>query len=124
MEADDLVDAFWTHYRLTRGQRDDCLAAKEWFWAWEEVTRLAGERDPGVDLLLAVADAAPDAALADLGSGPIDELVISGGSEIVDAMDAAARMHARFRLALRSAWFDSEIPEASAARLRRFGPPP
>lgn len=76
-----------------------------------------------VELLIALADCAPDqAAMAYLGAGPIENLLVYHEPSI-DVIDQAAQRSENFRNALRSAWFDDHIAPADAQRLRRFGPP-
>jgi hypothetical protein len=78
-----------------------------------------------VDALVELAEAASgdEAALAYLGAGPLEELLLLDVERHVDAVDDAARTSAAFRTALRCAWFDAEIDPALAERLRRFEPP-
>jgi len=76
-----------------------------------------------IQMLIALADRAPgEKALAYLGAGPIENLLVYHEPNI-DLIDEAARQHQSFRTALRCAWFDARIPADDAQRLRRFGPP-
>ncbi len=122
MDLDSIVDAYWEHYR-----RSD----EELFWAWEAVEASMtsdgnAEDQYGVDriqMLMALADRAPgEKALAYLGAGPVENLLVYHEPNI-DRVDEAARRHRSFRTALRCACFDAHIPAADAKHLRRFGPP-
>jgi hypothetical protein len=100
------------------------LAADEWHWASEDVDRRVAEDTDVIALLVGLADGAPDdPALAYLGAGPVESLVVGRGAAVVDEVEAAARRSERFQIALRCAWFDETLPPDAAERLRRFGPP-
>lgn len=123
----ELVPAFWRNYQLTFGDNPaERLQAAEWLWAYEEVDDAAAEASPGVvELLVSLADAAPDDdAVAYLGAGPVEDLIRLHGQELVEEIDEAARRNERFRLALRSVWYDTATDPSLVTRLRRFGPPP
>jgi hypothetical protein len=95
------------------------------FHVWEEVEEAAQFGKPEVvDLLVALADAAPnDLALATLGAGPVEDLITSHGEEFVETIDEAARRSESFRKALRCVWYQSSVDESVRVRLQRFGPP-
>jgi hypothetical protein len=123
-EFSELVDAYWEHYRLsTSSERAERLSADSTRWAVDEVDAIASDDDRAVPLMVALADAADDAqALAYLGAGPIEDVVLAGSPAVVDRIEGAAERSERFRYALRCAWFDGHIPPAVSVRLRRFGP--
>jgi hypothetical protein len=144
VSPDELADAYWEHYRL-RGseQRDDRLRADAFFWAYEMVDALVKDlprrdldaieaRAPGrqltdpidrLDLIVLLADRAPDGVppLSYLGAGPVEDYLQARPN--VARVDELARRSSRFRIALRCAWFDQELPPDDAARLRRHGDP-
>ena len=131
MQADEVVEGYWQHYLLSQsGARGDRLAAGDLFWAYESVeAAINGAVEPGlpvvapVELMCKLAERAPDdKALVYLGAGPV-EIYLRLPNPDVDAVERAARRSERFRAALRSAWFDENLPGADAERLRRFGPP-
>src|SRR5207244_405615 len=88
-----LIDAYWEQYRLsTSGDRGERLRLDEWFWAWEDVERAVHDADGDVvELLVALAEAAPDGALGYVGAGPIENLIDRHGARFVDQIDDAAR---------------------------------
>ncbi len=131
MDQDRLIDGYWEHYRLASSDaRADRLQADEFFWAWETAQQLIVGRDAvsledgdRLALLTALAHRAPDEqALAYLGAGPIEDLLRRDGPPIA-LIDEHAQRNEKFRVALRCAWFDEDLPAADAERLRRFGPP-
>lgn len=74
----DLVEAYWRQYQLSQSQDPvDLAMADSLFHVWEEVEEAAQFGKPEVvDLLVALADAAPnDLALATLGAGPVEDLI-------------------------------------------------
>jgi len=109
---------------LTSTVRADRLAVDGKWWAFEVVSELETDDNEAVPLFEALSDAAPDEhALAYLGAGPVENAVISGSSVLIDRIEGAAERNERFRLALRCAWFDDQVPPDVQKRLRRFGPP-
>jgi hypothetical protein len=131
VDAEVAIDAYWHHYLLAHmGGSADRLEAEGYFWAYEwveaavagKVKGEAPETDP-IDLMVKLAKRAPDdMALAYLGAGPVENYLARPSADI-DAVDRAARRDARFRTALRCAWFEHSLPSSDAERLRRFGPP-
>ena len=121
-----LPESYWRRYVLMfQGNREQRLAAGELDWADGEVREALGEPLKAVGLLVRLADAAPDEqALAYLGAGPIEDLLVDPSSALVDEVDQAARKNQNFRYALRCAWFDDHVSPAVRTRLRRFGAPP
>jgi len=123
----ELAAAYWEHHRrATSTVRADRLSQDDVLWAWEEIhERVLDHPEAVVDLLVIIADAAPDdAALAYLGAGPVEELLHpSVSSAVVDRVEHAAVHSETFRKALRCAWFDGRVSPAIADRLRRFGDP-
>jgi hypothetical protein len=126
VERDELVEAYWQHWRLGSSEdRDDRLRQPTHAWAWDEVERAVADRDGDVvELLVALADAAPDdAALAYLGAGPVEDLVRVHGEAVAAALERAAESDVNLRRALRSVWLDPDGDAAIGERSRRFGPP-
>ena len=78
-----------------------------------------------IAILLAIADAASDAdARAYLGAGPVEDLIVSRGSDVViDRIEGAARRNDNFRKAVCCAWFDDDTPGTVRDRLRALGEP-
>lgn len=84
------------------------------------------EPEEFVAVLVAIADAAPDnAALAQIGAGPIEDMVVrcSDSKVVMDRIEGAAHRNEPFRKALRSAWFDERVPATVTSRLRASGSP-
>lgn len=127
MPEPELVETYWRQHQLSLSDDPaDLEAADSIFHVWEEVDEAAQFGNPGiVELLVALADAAPDdLALATLGAGPLEDLIRSHAEEFVEQLDQAARQNARFRYALRCVWYTESIDESVRQRLQRFGPPP
>lgn len=131
MNVDEPVDAYWHHYLLSRSStHDDRRAAESFEWAYNWVQAVVSDDRVGdtpkvdpIELMIQLARRAPDdEALAHLGSGPLETYLDTATADI-EQVDRAARRDARFRTALRCAWFDETLPDAAATRLRRFGPP-
>jgi hypothetical protein len=107
MPENELVPTYWRHYELSNSDnRADRLAAAELFWAWEEVDQAAKDGGPGiVDLLVALADTAPDdAARAYLGAGPVEDLIRLHGERLRSEIETAARENQHRGTARRSVW--------------------
>ena len=122
----ELVETYWRHYRLAPSAvRSERLESAADFWASERLHDATEEpTDDVVGLLRALADAAPDdRALCYLGAGPIEDLLRYHGDRFIGLIDDEATANARFRTALRCAWFENFLRPDAAARLRRFGPP-
>src|SRR5438105_13474678 len=90
---------YWEYYLLAAS--DDPHDRREAEALWddaENVNAAAQENSPGViALLVTVAESAPDAlALAFLGAGPIEDLLASHATEVVDAVDEAAQRSEKF----------------------------
>jgi hypothetical protein len=127
---DQLVQNYWEHWRLARGDRAQRLCTQRGSTGHESVREAVEVGDPAVvDLLVALAEAAPsedDAGL--IGAGPLEALLSAHaallatgeGAPLLDAIDVGARRSARFRRALRSAYMGDEVPAAAKSRLQRF----
>jgi len=130
VDAQELTGAYWRNYELAHVSEDD-EGAEEFFWAFEAVEEITHGNatdcdlplDP-LDLIVRLADRAPDdvKALAYLGAGPVEDYLRYGDPDI-RRVERAAETNPRFCVALRCAWFDDDLPNEDAARLRRFGPP-
>jgi len=117
-----LVEAYWKNYALAAGDRQQRLEAEDWFWAWEDVDTAAREPSPQTfDLLLALANAAPDdKALAYLGAGALEDLINWHGIEFVDQIEQCARRDRAFREALANVRLSNNIPAIVRDRLAIF----
>jgi hypothetical protein len=118
----ELVEAFWRHYRLSQStSRSERLISEDTYWAWEEVERVAQKPESdALDLLVALADAAPDdQARCYLGAGPLEDFVLQHGTQLIDDIDEAARRNDHFRIALGCVWFGTSVDRSVEERLRR-----
>ena len=131
MRDEDVVTAYWEHWRLLRGNRQERLAAERRPDLARQVIDEAVEsgEPSAVSLLVALAEAAPsdyDAVL--VGAGPLEDLLVAHGRRLarpegvalLEEIDAAARRSRRFRQALASVWVHDEVPEEVRGRLFRF----
>ena len=152
VDLDDLISAYWEHYRLAHGVREDRLRADDLFWAWEAVEAVVrGETEQEfwfdsrlqkavesvaqgyegqqyahrpLDVLVKLSDLAPtEEALGYLGAGPVEDYLVYGQPDL-SGVEEAAKHNPRFRIALRCAWFDDKISPEDAARLRKLVPGP
>ena len=133
-ETPALVAAWWRYQRLNGGNRQDRLAADEWYWAWEEVASMVEKRPVGaIELLVELAEAAPSPAdIGAVGAGPIEDLIdwhhavlgSADGRPLVEGLGQAARRSPNFRQALGSVWYDSdEVPDHVRDQIPGFPPP-
>lgn len=107
----DLVAGWWAYQRLAQGGREDRKrlalgepldVCSDWEAARERID--AGGMD-AVEIVVALVDAAPDAAgVALVGAGPLEDLVHEHGGALVAEIERLAGQHAGFRQALRSVW--------------------
>ena len=124
-DFDELAGAYFEFWRLfTSTDRAERLRSDDYHWALDEVGDLVEEQPTEALLvLIALADAAPDErALALLGAGDLENLIVHHGSDaLIDAVETAARRNERFRNALNVAWYDDHVSPEVCARLRAFG---
>lgn len=73
----EIVEAYWTHYRLSQGNREQRLAADHYFWAFEAVLDAVERDDDGVVDLLDGLLHAPGADAGYFAAGPLDDLLSS-----------------------------------------------
>jgi len=120
----EVVSTYWTQHRLSSSETSaDRLQADGHFWAWMHVDRLVTEDpDAALQLTLLLADAAPDdAALAYLGAGPIEDLLVHHATPtMVDRICGWAGRNERFCVAVRSAWL-TRVDEGTAERISKLG---
>ncbi len=62
-------------------------------------------------------------AFAFLGAGPIEDLLRVAHEDVFNDIEAGARQNAKFRSAIRFAWFEAHLPADQTVRFRQFGPP-
>ena len=120
---DDLVDAYWTLYRLrTSSDRSERMRADEWHWAWERVHELIHVTGAAaLPLLVRLCDAAGayEGALAFAGADVIEALLMEYGETVVDAVSDAASKNPDFARALSHIDWPTSISEGGLDRLRR-----
>lgn len=145
MSPDELADAYWEHTRrFDSPEREDRLRADDLSWAYAAVEAFVrgeptsdwGMREAGrpertadclgldrLDFIVRLIERAPPEQwwMIRLGAGPMESYLESEPD--VSRVDQLAQSNPRFRMALRCAWFDSELSPEDAARLRRFGAP-
>jgi uncharacterized protein DUF6869 len=121
VDQEQLIAAFWRHYRLSQSESPaDRETAEESFWAWEEAERVAREPNPDtVGLFVALVDAAPDdQARCYFGAGPLEDLLLYHGPNLVDEVEEAATRHERFRTALGCVWYGTRMDPRVTERFR------
>lgn len=119
-----LIGAYWKHYRLSTGGRQERLAADQWAWAWDEVEGAVMEPSANtLEMLMALAQTAADEeALAYLGAGPLEDLINSHGVQFVQQIEESARRDPMFRKAVAHVQLSSNVPASVRQRLARFMP--
>jgi len=103
VDMDAWVDAF---IRLqTRGSRD--AEDPDW-WAFERTLALVLRQDAGEDMwtfiLAVLAKRPPDAVIASLAAGPLEDLIARQGKCFIDRIELAARQDPAFRELLGGVW--------------------
>ena len=104
----ELVAAYWTQHRLSQGDRTRRLESAAYFWAWERVEDIVNVGD---DRALAVLDAllaAPEADVAYVGAGPIEDLVQIADARIITAIERRCRQDALWRAAVSAVIWDDK----------------
>jgi hypothetical protein len=84
-----------------RGPNDE-----EYFWAWEAVTdylRTASASE-GWGLVLSLLHRTPDHVLGSVAAGPLEDLVLTHGTELVEQLEREALRDERFKWALGGIW--------------------
>jgi hypothetical protein len=131
MDRDDVVAAYWEHWRLAvETARNGLPQSKEPDVTREVIDEAVEEGDPSVvALIVALAEAASsDDDVALVGAGPLEDLLVKHGrslarpqgAALLKEIDAAARRSPRFRQALGSVWLDQEVEAAVRRQLFRF----
>lgn len=132
----EVVDDYWEHWRLLRGDRKDRLQARAAGGRSHDlVDEAVEEGNPSaIELILALTEAAPSEGDCSLiGAGPLEKLISIHSARfanpdeasLIGAIDAAAKGSRRFRRALRGVVMGSEVPDAVQNHLRYIaqGPP-
>lgn len=113
-DAGPLVDA-WVRYV---GERRD-----EDFWAWERVISIVswdGDAERARDLMAALVEHAPEELLGDVGAGPLENLIVHRGAELVEWIEHQAWSEPRFFRALGYVWLEKgALPADVEARIVR-----
>jgi hypothetical protein len=120
----DVVDAYWERHRLsTSTVRSERLASEHLAWAADAVDEAIDARgDRAVEMLVALASAATDDDLADLGAGPLEQFFHEPlDDRDIDLIVAAIRQTPGLRAALSHVWW-SEVAERVAERVRPLAP--
>ena len=108
----ELADAY--HRYDTTNSDDD-------FWAWERVTEIVRGPDAQTawNVVIALTRTAADERLEYIGAGPVEDLVCTHGTALVDYIEVEARRDPRFREALASIWLIAdEISSDVLSRLQ------
>jgi hypothetical protein len=111
-QSQTLIDTYVRHAIL--GQPED-------FWAWEDVYEIVHGPDGGAAFRLVVdlVRAVPDDRLEHVGAGPVEDLVVNFGPQLIEQIVVAAGKDPRFRKALASVWLVVEdLPEKVLERLQ------
>ena len=124
---DELARLWWEAAQLATGSRDE---RKRWEQGvphdvaagWERVREVVGlGGEAAISLVTALLESAPDeAAVAAVGAGPLEDLIVAHGDALAHRLDELARRSAKFRRSLSSVWLEPADlgPDAS----RRLAP--
>ena len=102
-ELEDLVKT-WIDHALRGGD--------ELFWAWDRVTKLTTHDPESVwPIILDLIQAAPnDQVLANIGAGPLEDLLCWHGAAFIERVEQAASRNSRFRKSLAATWGWNRMP--------------
>lgn len=125
-----LVPAWWAYQRLASGGRAerkalelgepaDAVAAAR---AVDEAVHRGGQQ--ALALMSALVDGAEtDDDLALVGAGPLEDLLVRHGTNLVDEVDDLARRNARFARAMNGVWWSADAAGREVmAKLGRWIP--
>ena len=115
----DLVKRYWEFWAVSRGDREQRLAAQELVDVLEEVDEIvAPGDDAAIELIAELAEAAhpDDAALAYLGAGPVENLIRGADDETMARPESAIDRWG-MRDALASVWITDSTPESRRREL-------
>ena len=111
----------WTTLHETSGQaRSDSTL----FWAWEALDEIC-RRDPERCLAIIaeiVGRSASDIVLANVAAGPLEDLLVRHGQQIVDRVVARARTDPRWRKLLGGVW-QNAMDDAVWAKIQLVATP-
>jgi hypothetical protein len=111
-ERDRVVREWLEYARLATGRDEDkarlrALDTADAPWAAEdEINVVLGEGgSPALELLVALAEAAPDGPITSfLGASHVEVLITEHGDDLIDEIETRATESERFRVALGGAW--------------------
>ena len=110
-----MTEAYLAHARnVTRGTADRRLNCA--VDAVEDLVR----RDPDAAWAVVVeliSRADDDAILAYIAAGPLENLVVLHGTQVIGRIEAHAAADSRFRRALTGIWVEGDVPEEISKRL-------
>jgi len=99
-------------------------ARDELWWAWEQLDELCWtEPERAWDVIQEIiAQDQSDQILADVGAGPIEDLLVHHGARIIDRVELCARSNSAFTRMLGVVWKKS-IPDEVWKRVKEIAPP-
>ena len=123
-DRDTLITAYLRH--IAENTDDD-------FWAWEAVGEMsrAPNAEDAWDLVVALVRRAPEDQLGRVGAGPLEDMVDTHGSALVEWIEGESRRDPRFKEALSRIWLtrgtvpapvEARIVAASGGRIELFSP--
>jgi hypothetical protein len=95
--------------RLHNSKQDSTEYENE-FWSFETIDELIHqEPNDALEVILAIAELCNnEKILANLGAGPIEDLMLYFGPEFIDRVEVEAKKNLKFKRALKSVWLDPE----------------
>jgi hypothetical protein len=118
----EAAQAYWSYKKMADSpNRADRVAAEEHDWALELVTDIGdADQGPPLDVLDALIGTAPnEEALAHVGAGPLETLLVGYGVQYGSEVETRCRRDSRWLRALKSVWWDG-IDEGVGNRLKRL----
>jgi hypothetical protein len=102
--TDEIVDAYWTYFHLSQGDKRKRAAADDYFWGWEEVASMVdgGRIEDTLKLLDALLQS-PSADPCVVGAGPLENLLSNRRDESQKQVDERVRQEPAWREAMECA---------------------
>jgi uncharacterized protein DUF6869 len=91
---------------------EDSQEREDKFWSWDRLWELVHD-DPEAawNVIQIISEDGSDRVLANLATGPLEDLLVEHGDQFIDRVEALARRDAQFRKLLGAVWQNSMSPK-------------